>query len=304
MIAIDFQGGAHGNFLEFVCNMVAGIPTNKSPFNDHGAAHNKQYFSNKVFIAGHYSFKSLPMTTNKVIAVKIANDDLLPLSQISLLRAGDYGYDNNILEIDTFNKLNNENYRWVLDNLIQSFFTNQIKNSYDNVKDVTWPSVETLEEFNNLPEHIKTECLDIHNLKLFELNEMHPDCPREILREFFEHGFLNPTGHGFVVQQSKMVYPPEVSAYEFPFHTFYNTDLFIDQLKQIAAWAQLEYNEWQPIVELHQQFLQRQPYKDSKNKCDIIVDNIIKGATAPKVNLLEEAYINAMLRKNGYERRY
>ena len=304
MIAIDFQGGAHGNFLEFVCNMIAGVTTNESPFNERGAAHNKKYFSNKVFVANHYSFKPLPIITDKVIAVKIVDDDLLPLSQISLLRAGDYGYDNNVLEIDTFNKLNNENYRWVLDTLVQSFFTNQIKNSYDNVKDVTWPNVETLEEFENLPAHIKQECLEVHNLVLLELNEFHPDCPRYILREFFEIGFMQPTIHGFMCMQKKMQYPDTIDVYEFAFNTFYDTDLFIDQIKKIAEWAQLVYNEWQPIVELHQQFLQRQPYKDSKKKCDYIVDQIVKGHTAPTVNLLEESYINAMLAKQGYERRY
>ena len=44
-IYIDFIGGSHGNFLEFVCNVfIAKIKTaNFLPFNSAGASHNKQY---------------------------------------------------------------------------------------------------------------------------------------------------------------------------------------------------------------------------------------------------------------------
>jgi hypothetical protein len=304
MIHIDFQGGAHGNFLEFVCNKIAGVETNQTPFNDAGASHSKHYYSEQKFYAGHYSFDNINMSGNKVIAIKIAYDDLLPLSQISLLRAGDYGFDNNELEIDTYNKLNNRHYRWVLDTVINSFFTDQIKNSYNNVRDSSWPEINNLDDFENLPENIKQECIEVHNLILLELNEKNPHCPRNVLREFFEIGFLRPENSGFITQQQKMEYPTSMNVYEFSIGNFYNTNLFIDELKKIAQWAQIVYNDWELIVQLHQQFLQKQPYKYSKQKCDIIVDQIINGGAAPGVNLIEESYINAMLTNQGYERRY
>jgi len=303
-ICIDFQGGAHGNFLEFACNIVAGVKTNGTPFNKLGASHNKNYLTDKIFYAGHYSFLPKKLISNKVIAIKISIDDLLPLNQISLLRAGDYGYDNDKLEVNTYNKLNNIHYRWVLDTIIDSFFTNQVKDSYNAVKDPSWPDIATFDEFKNLPEHIKTECTNIHNLKLFELNETYPDCPREILREFFEHGFLNPAAHGFIVGQAKMVYPDTVDVYEFPFRAFYNTTLFLEQLKQIVRWSNIVYNLWDDIIDLHQAFLELQPYANSKNKCDAIVNDIINGGILPTVNLIEESYINAPLTKKNYERRY
>lgn len=304
MISIDFQGGAHGNYLEFVCNSVAGVMTNQTPFNQHGASHNKKYYSKKIFFADHYSWWPRPIITTRVIAVKIHQDDLLPLSQISLLRAGDYGLDNNEIHIDTYNKLNNKDYRWVLDVIINSFFTNQIKISYNRVKDPTWPDVETLDDFQKLPNDIKQECLEVHNLTLLELNADHPHCPKDVLREFFEIGFLYPEQHGFLQRQTQMQYASTLDVYQFPYAAFYYTDLFIDQIKQIAQWAGIVYNDWQSIQILHQEFLQRQPYKYSKKKCDDIIKQIVNGKTVPTVNLIEESYINAMLTKQGHERRY
>lgn len=303
-ICIDFQGGAHGNFLEFVCNVVAGAKTNESPFNKLGASHSKTYLGGRIFYADHFSFGYGTLFSKKIISIQIDIDDLLPLSQISLLRAGDYGYDNNNLEVGTYNKLNNKDYRWVLDTIIHSFFENQIKNSYDAVKDPSWPKVDSIDDFNNLPVDIRKECLESHNLELLELNERQPDCPRYILREFFQIGFLNPEGHGFMTQQAKINYSADADVYVFPFKSFYKTHEFISEIKKIASWANLQYTNWDSIIELHKNFLEKQPYKDSKAKCDKIVQEILHGATTPEVNLLEESYINAMLIKQGYECRY
>lgn len=303
-VCIDFQGGAHGNYLEFVCNMLAGVQTSSSPFNTLGASHNKKYYSKQVFYADHYSFGKNILDSNLVVAIKINEDDLLPLNQISLLRAGDYGYDNNDLEIDTFNKLNNPDYRWVLDTILSSFFIGQVQTSYNAVKDPSWPNISTLSDFNNLPDEIKKECIEVHNLELLELNESNPDCPRHVLREFFQIGFSDPSSHGFIKQQLKMVYPPGTDLYEFQFGSFYNVDSFVNELKQIAKWASITYNEWDKIIDLHNDFLTRQIYKDSKTKCDAIVRQIINGGAIPKVNLIEESYINAMLIRQGHECRY
>ena len=90
MIHIDFQGGAHGNYLEFVCNKIAGVTVN-TPFNSLGASHSKQYTGIKIFHADHYSFLHKPFVFNKIISIQIDTDDLLLLQQISLLREGDYG---------------------------------------------------------------------------------------------------------------------------------------------------------------------------------------------------------------------
>lgn len=306
MISIDYQAGAHGNFLEYVCNIAAGVETDGNPFNSKGAAHRRIYKTPNLFVAKHFSFSDIPLAGNRVIAIELDVDDLLPLSQISLLRAGDLGIDNDQLEIDTYNKLNNIHYRTVLDNLINSFFANQIESSYNQIRDSSWPDVKNLEDFKKLPQHIQQECTEVHGLQLLELSSDSPNCPRSVLREFFQIGFENPKSHGFIVNQDLMMrYPDHIDVFEFPFSCFYNHQLFVHTIERIASWADLSYNTHMQVQSLHEEFLKKQLYKDSKNKCDDIVQQIIHGLVdLPKVNLFEESYINAELKKNGYECRY
>lgn len=185
MIYIDFQGGSHGNFLEFACNTaLAGVKSTELPFNHLGASHEKTYDGNVLFESNHYFSHDTKFTNSQIISVKISYEDLLPLSSISLLRAGDRQLNNDELEINTYTKLNNDDYRWVLDNIINKFSRNQVQESYNAVKDESWPLVSTLEDFKNLPKWIQDECLTQHNLHLVELSEINPDCPRWVLREF------------------------------------------------------------------------------------------------------------------------
>lgn len=304
MIYIDFQGGAHGNYLEFVCNTMCGVTGDQLPFNSAGASHSKKYTGRKIFDGSHYSYLGRPLG-DKVVSIQIVEDDLLPLTQVALLRAGDYGYDNNELEIDTYNKLGIPDYRWALDKLVDGFFKDQIQTSYNNVKDPSWPVVKTAQDFNALPKHIRQECEQVHNLKLHELSAEHPDCPRPILREFFQIGFEYPEQQGFIFRQRTMINYGDRDVYVVPFSCFYNTDVFVHQLKQIADWAGILYNHHDKIVEIHYEFLKRQPYAHSKTRCDAIVQDIINNCQQQEArDLLEEAYINAQLKKLGHECRY
>jgi hypothetical protein len=231
---------------------------------------------------------------------------VLALGQVSLLRAGDYAIDNDQLEIDTYHKLNNMNYKAVLNNIKNSFFTNQISESYNAVKDSSWPDVTTLEEFEQLPISIKQECLDQHHLELLQFDKDHPNCPRHLLREFFQIGFENPAVSGFMIEQEKMLYPGK-DVYIFPFCCFYNTTLFVEQCKKIASWASLQFDDYNNIILLHEEFMKRQPYAQSKQKCDRLLAEFVAGntSTLPKLTLMEEAYFNAQLKRyNHVQSRY
>ena len=299
-IIIDFQGGAHGNYLEFVCNkFLANVQCNESPFDSTGGSHDKVYQSEKVFHCGHFSFSSTGMARSfdGVIAIKIAIDDLLPLSAISLLRAGGYGYNNQFLEIDTYHKFNNDRYRWVLDKLIDSFFHSQIETSYKAIKDPSWPEVYTLDDFKSLPEWIQKECTDIHGFIPLELNENHPHCPRFVLREFFKIGFKDPSKAGFITQQTKMQYATSVKIFDFPFSCFYHKSQFIDQLTNLARFFGFEISNKKDLDTLHDTFLEKQIYKDHKQNTDTIFNRIIQGEIfdLDGIDLLQEAYLEAKL---------
>lgn len=302
MVYIDFQGGAHGNYLEFVCNkFIAGVEVNTMPFDKDGASHNKVYTTDQKFTAWHYfnflGERTTP-TSGKIISIQITSDDLLPLSSISLLRSSNHNCDNDNLEIDTYHKLSTVHYKWVLDNILSSFFTNQVKESYDAVKDPSWPAVQTYQDFQNLPKWIQDECLTVHNLQLLELSETNPNCPRHVLREFFKIGFKNPQQFQFMhVQQTQMWYYDDNDVYIFPYAAFYDTNLFVNEIKKVAVWCNENVVDLPGLLDLHAQFLRRQPYKDSK----LFVDNILarlynsESFELPKVNLLQESYINAKL---------
>lgn len=125
IIPIDFLAGSHGNFLETVSNKYFGFVTNEDTFTAGGTSHNKssQYLTQRVFWARHWFENYKPELDNfeKIVSIRFSQEDLLLLSSVSLLRAGDIGIDNDSLEIDTRNKLNNDFYKKVLTLIDQSY---------------------------------------------------------------------------------------------------------------------------------------------------------------------------------------
>lgn len=125
-IAIDFVPGTHGHFLETTLNKFFGIASDiNDPFTATGTSHKKssEYNKSKVFHSEHW-FELYPeklKNFKKVISINFTADDLLLVSSISLLRAGDRNIDNNILEVDTVKKLNNRHYRDTLALIYQSY---------------------------------------------------------------------------------------------------------------------------------------------------------------------------------------
>lgn len=302
MIHIDFQAGAHGNFLEFVCNRHLGdVLTLDTPFNTAGASHHIVYLSEPLFRKDHYTTlgKLDQLRHCQVISIQITHDDLLPLSAIWLLRADDCGIDNDQLEINTYHKLNNVSHQGVLETLINSFFKNQIKQSYDAVKDPTWPDVNSIDDFNALPDWIKDECKDQHSLELLVLDEHHPHCERHVLREFFKIfiGFKDPENSGFIQAQHKMQYHESVQTYVFPFDSFYDSQKFVGQIQKLGNFCGMSLIDQPGMIRLHEEFLSRQPYKNIKASCDNILTDIINGKTfdIPKLDLMCESYLTAKL---------
>ncbi len=108
----------------------------------------------------------------------------------------------------------------MLDNIIVNFFQTQVQDSYNAVKDSSWPNISSLKEFCNLPDWIQDECLNKHNLTFLQLDSDNPDCPRYILREFFKIGFQYPEQSGFITQQKKMIYDSSSDVKIFTFGSF------------------------------------------------------------------------------------
>lgn len=56
----------------------------------------------------------------------------------------------------------------------ETFYNNYgfcFRTFYNNVRDTSWPDCDSLDDFYNLPESIKTECIDVHNMYNDVVNE-------------------------------------------------------------------------------------------------------------------------------------
>jgi hypothetical protein len=302
LIYIDYIAGAHGNYLEYVCNtFMAGVRSAGSPFSQTGAAHSKDYKDAKVFnVWQHLGGSYATLINQRVIAVTFDHNDLLPLQAVSMLRAGNLDVDT--LEIDTYTKLNTPSYRHQIQQLQQLYFQDTRLEGYQFIRSPSWPEVSTIKEFDALPNAIKNECEQLHGLVKLDFSTQHPDCPRWILRDFFKHGFLDPANHGMVQEdcRRRATYQDNNTVYEFPYSSFYNIDQFEIELEKLANWAGFDFDNNTEFVWIHQQFTQRQHYAIIKQQCDDLVAQITAGEsmTLPHVNLLMESYIEACLEKH------
>lgn len=126
MIPLDFVAGTHGHFVEYLFNRGFGFTgIDFSFFTDLGTSHHRprSYTTQREIHCGHW-FETDPAVVsqaNSVIRIVYDQDDLLLVSSISLLRAADYGMDNNLLHIDTRNKLNNLHYSSMLGEIYQAY---------------------------------------------------------------------------------------------------------------------------------------------------------------------------------------
>ena len=302
MIYIDFLAGSHGNYLEFVCNtFMAGVRSTGSIFSPVGAAHAKKYIDDRVFVVWqHLGGPYEPLVNQQVVAITFDTGDLLPLQAVSMLRAGNFDVDT--LEVDTYNKLNTKDYGAQLKQLQDNYFRDTRVEGYQIVRSDHWPDVSTIREFEALPLAIKTECEQLHGLVKTELSAQSPDCPRWILRDFFKHGFLNPDEHGMVLedQRRKSSYTNQNTVYQFPFASFYNPELFAQELEKLATQLGFEFNNSDEFVRLHQDFMQRQLYATIKQQCDTLVAQIVanEDVAIPHMNLLMESYVEARVEQH------
>lgn len=125
IVPIDFVAGSHGHFLEVILNTFFKITDSFDFFTSGGTSHNvnRKYLENRRFQAEHW-FELCPekiQSVPKLISIRFGQEDLLLLSSVSLLRAGDFNLDNNELEDNTYNKLNTKYYKNILELILKSY---------------------------------------------------------------------------------------------------------------------------------------------------------------------------------------
>jgi hypothetical protein len=124
IIPIDFVPGSHGHFLEVTLNKFFGFTSVFDSFTPIGTSHvaTPAYLQSRVFDADHwYRTPEKIQNVDKIISIRFSHNSLLLLSSLSLLRSTDRNIDNDQLEVDTYNKLNNPDYKNTLDSILQSY---------------------------------------------------------------------------------------------------------------------------------------------------------------------------------------
>lgn len=278
-----------------MCNTVLfGIDAKGSPFDALGASHNKQYKRQPNIISDHFTEHHEVLFNSNIISIQISKNDLLPLSMISLLRAGNHNINN--IDNNTYNKLDNNNYRHVLDTLIDSYTETNL-DTYKIIKDEHWPDINTITDFANLPKNIKEECINIHQYYPFELTALTPDCPAFAIRDMFKQGFKNPDNTGFISRQREMLYDNSNNLLYFPYHAFYDELEFINEIVKVANFFNIKSFNLTHLNKLHSEFTSNQPYKFVKFKCDNILLRLYNSETInfTGLDILEESYIEAKL---------
>ena len=257
-VSIDFVAGSHGHFLEYMCNrFVVGIPVELSPFNALGASHIKDADYIKNSKFFARHYSELALPTQSQI-VKITFDHSDLLPLIS----------------GCFLRAGDSNLH-VNDLEIDTY--NKLKDGY----------------FKDLINNINTA----YSQQGITIDQTNPNCPRYILREYFKFGFADPEANGFMKKLEELIYSTDKRVFEFKFSWFYDGDVFVEQLENLADWCGTMLLHTDMIKELHETFLSKQIFKDHKSQCDDIINCVNKQQSKilPELTVLQESYINGIL---------
>jgi hypothetical protein len=105
-VAIDFDPGTHGHFLEYICNKyIFNVSVSNSPFFKSGSSHainlDANYQQNKQITSGHYTyFNGLPIEDKVVYIKHNPKFDLVLLNNIFYRCYDDNGVSGNQTDLD------------------------------------------------------------------------------------------------------------------------------------------------------------------------------------------------------------
>ena len=309
MIPIIFYSGTHGHYVEFVLNkIIHGDKIHKTnPLGTLGTSHAQQIDDNYLL---HKTFKCNHLTDIDIDIIKYqpfvkidfdSSDDLFAI-QLNLKRGGDANIDLDTLEFQTYHQLfgkcepGKQGPNKIIDDINK--FTNLTP--YHNIKDESWPAINSVDDFYNLPKHILDECINVFGYQPIQITEYRPNAPRWVLRSIFNSWFRTQT----TLPSSQMALSDQcTTVYNLPLRNLYNTDSFKQEIINIGKFLNIKMNLDNFSPQVHEQFIDMVPYKESKFKCEKIINSITNHEYFQiKLNVVEEGYVNYCLeQKFGME---
>ena len=304
MILIDFPGGAHGNYLEYMCNrFIGGVKTNSSPFKSIGVSHAKEYYSDLVFECEHWSlvWPERLAGDEKIVSIDFQLRHMMQLVAIAFLRAGELNVDvrGKDIEDNLFKRLFPTGPGNV-DLLLKEYIDDLYSLGYNDIRDPSWPVCNTVDDYIALPQTIKDELAEVHNFRFWQVDAEQLHCPQWIIREQFYIMFMDPHHPGSFWQHQltqRQASSNASSVLSIDLMSLYDMDGFIDSMQRIAEFTEYEFKPSIEFREIHQTFLGYQPFKNSYSFCSTLVTDIIndKIDQLPELDILQEGFICAKL---------
>ena len=316
-IKIIFYPGTHGHYLEFVLNTLA----NKRKYVDNpidlaGTFHNATDYGGDTYVKnihfkchhpGNFDRSSVdPLKDLKqdefFIKINFGPEENVTVQQLALRRGPNISIEFELLTGDTYNTLlnkvdttdnSNTTALEIIDNINQySDFT-----PYNNIKNPDWPSINSVDDFWNLPEHIINTCVNVFNFAPFYLDKKNTNAPSWVLRDLFK---------SWCYQEA----PSELTAFalcnntQFPnmyslhLRNIYDTALFKQELINIGNWCGLDFDLTYFSEDIHNDYVSKVPNKNSRQLCESVFDAVKNNECLPiSLNIYEESYLEYLCEK-------
>lgn len=294
MIDIFFYGGTHGNFLEFVLNkslhgdkIDIKSPVSTSKGTSHTIRNNQNYLQHRLFEAKNSTLDNATHS-NKSIIIDFDPEDDLTAILLNFKRGEDLNIDPDTLHIDTYHKLHNKP---GVQGMIRVINQYSDITPYYNIKDPSWPDIESVDDFFALPDYIKQECREEFGFTPFYLSENNPHAPKWVLRDVIKHRFDSHNRPSAIISATSR----QKQSYKFPFRCFYDQFDFVQQVHKVFDHFNLVMC-YDNLMELHADFVAKVPYIERRYVVEQILDAVRMGRNVDiQCNVIEESYILAYL---------
>jgi len=291
-VYLDFLGGSHGHFLEFILNGL-DEPNDKllfeNPFSIDGSArnngvhsHNKFITGEKRFVAGHYT---------SIGAVYRVDDP-----------------ENKAITI-TVNNTEESYFNWIKIRLIRGwmpeFSPGPLEDLHNNTYDklISWPEEQRKIQGDEIASPgaitLKLFFSNINNFLGNTIDADNKSTNKWCIRNFLKQRYFSDDGRKIQLKINTRQLADIVV--EFKFLDFYNKINFVDNLIRLAEEFNLTITETrlERIKELHNKFLSKNQLLEYNGfeRCNIIFNNLKSKEPLPYLSLLEESYVLSLIDK-------
>jgi len=134
--------------------------------------------------------------------------------------------------------------------------------------------------------------------KYYNLDILHSDIPKFLMRDFYKLSFLDPSKSGFIEVDKILRNNKPHNTFEFPVSHFWDAEKFSDTLQKLSDYHNLDIEEDKSI---HQMFLDNLPWISTQHRSDDVIDAIKEGRDVSIADLdtVEQAYLSAWIEKNN-----